>query len=93
MNKLTLDTLAAARTWLQTEPGDEAADTMFKIALVRAGFLKSVDQILGLVCGQVDDTTVQVVTSMHVYTLDTKANAVTINELPAGFHVERDASK
>src|SRR6266705_2650984 len=62
-------TMRAARAWLMTEPGDEAEDKNFKFKLVAAGLFQDTADIISFVCGQVDDTTVQVITATTCTTI------------------------
>lgn len=74
--------LNAAAEWLLTEPGDKAADDALMQALVRAEYITGPADVIRVICGHTDDTTVLLVTTSNITSLDTLTKTVTITTFP-----------
>lgn len=75
----------AARLWMFTEPGDEAADKTLKLALVRAGLFEDTGDIVRIATDDDGKDHVMVFTGTTVTIIDTQAGV--INTAPASIPV------
>lgn len=70
-----------AREWRLSEPGDFDADQLFRVKLVRAGFVSSASQVTSLGMTGHDDITVRTCSEFEVMTINTMTGDVQVDPI------------
>lgn len=78
-----------AREWRITEPGDFDADHLFRVKLIRAGFVSSAQQVTSIRMSDEDDKIVQAYSEFEVMTVHTVTGEVRVDPIMRADHTLR----